>query len=224
MKEYVYRKKVRYQSRPAFIAVDLLAALIIIFSGPFIFVVPMFMMFTRIAALSHSQVQYLLPRTEEEIKKQSIMNIIMICLEVATCMLLWLIPSLLLYNRLGNMIRRFPVFIILWILAIVLTVFRVGFDAERHRWAGADEKDISLFGNIRQDVFGHITSFFSNFFLIFLLGTGYCLDWMEIGDLDYQNPVILVLLVVTMTLIFIDNYRGLKAWALADYHEEQENG
>lgn len=218
MKEYLYRKKVRYQSRPAFIVVDLLAALAMIFSGPFAFAVPVCVVLMKISAISHSQVEYLLPRTEADIKRQSIMDVTMISLEAMLCMLVCRIVSQLLYNRLGSMMRQFPVFVLFWGIAIVLALFRVGIGTERHRWAGADEIKVPfLFSETR--MMRHITGFMTDMFLIFFLGSNFCLGWLEEKFWNYQSPLCLTFIVITIILILIDCYRMLKSWTLADYHE-----
>lgn len=219
MKDYLYRRKVRYQCRPAYIAVDVLVALAVIFSGVFIFVVPMLVSFFRIVALSRSQVQYFVPRRLEEIKKQSYWNVTMICFEIMIYMILWFAPALLIYNKLSAIVRQYPAFMVLWCVVTIMALFRAALDSEKGAWSGVNENEMTIIGNTRKDLFGYITGFFANGVNIFFGVTIINSTMSDINPWVYQSPIILGLLITTMILIILDVYRCTKRWKITDYNE-----
>lgn len=220
MKEYLYRKKVKYQCRPVFIALDLLVALVIIFSGPFLFAANTLVVALRIAVLN-SEVEYLLPRRLEDIKKQSYTNAIMICSETLIFILLWLIPSGFLYKGLSVIIREFPIFIALWLIAIALTAFRHGLDEERKKWAGVNEDDITFSRAIVQELSESVVGFLASI-CVFFNAIIVVVVWMEKVKWNFHSPIILGILLFSIIIIFVDICRNLKKWEIADYIEQQK--
>lgn len=222
MREYFYQRGVRWRSRPAFILLYILMVLGLGCAGPLFFWISIPVLFLRFGAISHAQVEYFLPRTEEEIKRQSIVNVAVICMETTVSMLLWGGISLTFYQNMGVLILKFPVFIVLWMTAMLLVYFQIGIGMEQRRWSGGREPETAVSNGMKKDILEIITIFLNNVFLIFFLGMIFYLEWMGIGKWDYQNPVILVMIVLAMVFTAIDIRRSIRAWTIADFDEYEK--
>ena len=201
---------------PVTIFWEITLALLILFGGKTNFIFTFGAMSIYQLSLPNAQIDYLIPITDEEIKKQSIINVFIIAVESIFLFIIGTIISYYLYDF-KDIILENKAFIGLWAICIFFNCINNGLNIVSDRLTGILKE--SVMNQIKKDKFGILVTNSAN---IVMIALSYHL--MEIYFLGktvniWLYEVNLTIMSVIMVFLVIGIIRKYRNIYVGDYYE-----
>lgn len=217
IKNIIREKWIMTVHSPLNIFLKIFFAIFILIGGELNCIITIGAIFLYQAASSHTQINYLIPISDEERKKQCIIKIFMISIEYIFLFIVGTIISVYLYDY-GNFIKENKLFMVLWTILIFLNSAYHGLNIESDRLSGIVKERVEI--QLKKDIFGNIVMITGNVLvsviIFFLIDKSYFVGY----NIDFfMTKIGISIVLIISALLVVGIIRKCRSISVGDYYE-----